>query len=457
MAADNMQRPPSLPSIPDLELDSFHMDIDTPEDEDFDEKNDKAIVLLSDGEEESTTTTTTTTTSSCSITLGHSSSLSSSSSFSQNQNRILPHKRSIPLRFASPAPSASTVTTRLSLPGYHLTPQPSYHHPLPFSLPPGPGPQEIYESYTITYHHPVFPKPSSSSIAKRIIPLSRLFTRTTGINTATQGEGEESEPGRVLSVVPNPHFSQDELRHVVQREYKTLFTLRTGRPPSEYTRDLEMRLRAAEWKVQDEIYDLLNDRCGASSTCYKRREWRVVMLVSVEGGEMVDHSLGEDGKERWEGPREDVGVELETGGSGLNCSSWRWVVDMFGCGMPVGMEKDEGRRRRLNKVSKITKAGKAGEIQKGSGLGGKKRRAPITEYRLVIRGKEVSECQEEGGWRWYNRYSRPWREVDDHHRQDQEEKKEGVKRRWSGIRRSISSSGAGSVRVMMGEKSYVDF
>ncbi|KAK3985273.1 hypothetical protein QBC44DRAFT_162073 [Cladorrhinum sp. PSN332] len=399
-------RPPSLPSIPDLELDSFHMDMDTRE------ENEKSQQLFTSAEydllEESTTSSSTI--------LGDSSS--SSTSFHRSNSQILPHRRSIPIRFASPAPSSSsTIITRLSYPPASTsTLQPLLYHqlPPPFST----SNPEVYESYTLTYHHP---SPSSSSnptsaSSLLLCGLIPLYTRTT----------TQTEPGRVLSVVPNPHFSQQELYDVVQREYRTLFTARTGRPPSEYSADLERRLRGLEWKVQDEIMDLLNDRVGSSSSAYRRREWRAVVLVEVEGGDVVGEIR--EGGGQWEGPRDPEG----RGGVG---KWWKVLIkNNLNCGRIT--------RRRI-------------------GGGGKVKKAPVTEYRLILRGKEVaggtSGCEE--GWRWYNRYSRPWRDVD-----EEEEKRrlggqgqeQGVKRRWSGITRSSSASGFGGGIPGMGEK-YVDF
>lgn len=232
----------------------------------------------------------------------------------------------------------------------------------------------------------------------------------------------------MISIVPNPHFSQTELRDVAQREYKTLFPARTGKPPSSYTSDLEARLRGLDWKVQDEIWELLGDRTGSTSTGRKRREWRVVVLVEVEGGEVVDENHAEEGEEEgrgWGGMITGPRDVMQTGG-------WKGAVKRLGA---RGRKLDGGGRRRRSN-------------------GGK--RAPVTEYRLILRGREVKSCEdrEEQGWRWYNRYSRPWREVDEKEEEEEEGKKlKKSTRRWSSVRRSDSGR---AVDGGLGDK-YVDF
>lgn len=175
-------------------------------------------------------------------------------------------------------------------------------------------------------------------------------------------------------MIPNPHFSQDELSSTLVTD-KSLFTARTGRPPSLHSSDLELRLRSLDFKVQDEIYDLLNDRVQSSSNSFRRREWRVVVLAEVEGGEMTD--------------------------------------------APSAL-RDEvvAKRRRLLGDGVIGKRLRKTKQQRP--------RMPLTEYRLILRGTEAKTNN--AGWGDYNRYSRPWRAAD--------EKELGVRRRWSSMTRA---------------------
>ncbi|KAK4101209.1 hypothetical protein N658DRAFT_496510 [Parathielavia hyrcaniae] len=137
-----------------------------------------------------------------------------------------------------------------------------------------------------------------------------------------------------------------------------------------YAADVEKRIRKLDWKVQDEIYELLSDRVQSSSNAFRRREWRVVVLTEVPGGELTDSPTG----------FEAAGISERSG-----CFPWA------------------GARRSLRMRMKPAPA------------------MPITEYRLVLRGTEVKANDQ--GWGYFNRYSRPWREAD--------EKEVGEKRRWS--------------------------
>jgi hypothetical protein len=157
----------------------------------------------------------------------------------------------------------------------------------------------------------------------------------------------------VSSVVPNAHFSQDELASVVKRE--PAVQCKTGKSAdADYAALLEKRLRKLDWTVQDEIYDLLNDRVQASSSAFRHRDWRVVVLVEVPGGEMTD---------------------APTKGK-----------------LARGYSSKKGRLA-------------------GSTIWNPKPRMPITEYRLVLRGTETKANDE--GWGYHNRYSRPWRDADE--------------------------------------------
>lgn len=120
-----------------------------------------------------------------------------------------------------------------------------------------------------------------------------------------------------------------------------------------YAADLEARIRRLDWKVQDEIYELLGDRMQSSSNAFRRRDWRVVVLSEVPGGELTDQPTG------------------------------------FG----AFDEREKGWKR-------------------GGGMGdGRPHNLPVTEYRLILRGTETRANDQ--GWGHYNRYSRPWRDADE--------------------------------------------
>lgn len=119
----------------------------------------------------------------------------------------------------------------------------------------------------------------------------------------------------------------------------------------EYAADLEARLRTLDWKVQDEIYELLGDRVQSSSNAFRRREWRVVVLTEVPGGELTD---------------------APTGFGTASCL----------CNAGAGAGDDRG----VNAM-------------------------PVTEYRLILRGTETKV--NDAGWGYYNRYSRPWKTADE--------------------------------------------
>jgi hypothetical protein len=139
-----------------------------------------------------------------------------------------------------------------------------------------------------------------------------------------------------------------------------------------YAADVERRVRRLEWKVQDEIYELLSDRVQSSSSAFRRREWRVVALTEVPGGELTDAPTGFGGVA-------GVGDGTIAGGCG---KMWKG--------------KCTRRRKRVPDM-------------------------PITEYRLILRGTETKV--NDRGWGYYNRYSRPWKLAD--------EKEMGERRRWS--------------------------
>lgn len=254
----------------------------------------------------------------------------------------------------------------------------------------------IHESWTITYHHPH--------------PRTTSHVRVLGVTLWRRFEREE---GSILSVVPNTHFSQDELAATVAlhessaaaqalRQRKRRLSKVQPPPPADqqqqnaamglsgvlgvgggggwesavHAAELETRIRGLDWKVQDEIYELLSDRVQSSSNAFRRREWRVVVMAAIPGGELTDSptgftaaAVGRVGKRRWFGR-----------------GSWRWK---------------EIAGARTNWDPKM----------------------PVTEYRLILRGTETKA--NDHGWGYYNRYSRPWRMAD--------EKEIGEKRRWSSM------------------------
>jgi hypothetical protein len=194
--------------------------------------------------------------------------------------------------------------------------------------------------------------------------------------------------------VPNTHFSQDELAATVALHEASVLAHKERRlckPRTEgndgagassgsgtggggwgsavYAADLERRIRKLEWKVQDEIYELLSDRVQSSSNAFRRREWRVVVLTEVPGGELTDSPTG-----------------FRRGGKRRGCLGWAGIRSL---------------RMRMKRAPDM----------------------PVTEYRLVLRGTETRANDQ--GWGYYNRYSRPWRAAD--------EKEVGDRRRWSSV------------------------
>ncbi|KAK3937354.1 hypothetical protein QBC46DRAFT_392856 [Diplogelasinospora grovesii] len=205
----------------------------------------------------------------------------------------------------------------------------------------------VLESWTIVWHAP------STRVVSWFNCLGiRWWART------------EAENPHILSVVPNVHFSQEELASVCARDQAqfaadTTTTRKTSNPALLCCEDLERRLRRLDWTVQDEIYDLLNDRVQSSSNAFRRREWKVVVLMQAPGGEMTD-----------------APVIKQTQKKTRTC----------------------GRRFLLRKMLSLGKQKQAAT-------------PPITEYHLILRGTEVKT--NEKGWGYFNRYSRPWRDVDE--------------------------------------------
>ncbi|KAH6847845.1 hypothetical protein B0I37DRAFT_415556 [Chaetomium sp. MPI-CAGE-AT-0009] len=361
MAPSN--RPPSLPSIPDIALDLDEKAQLLPELEE----------VLSSGGETSTT-------------LDEDDEFRPSRSHSTRTQNSFHRRIVLPSRFPSIS-SSHAPTTLTTLP---LSPR---RHDVtcqvqPLQLPP--SQKLIYESWTITYHHPA--------------PRTKVHIRALGVTLWRQFDCRDDEAGSVLSVVPNTHFAQAELAATValheasvtacaaarRRPKRTLskpmIVGSAGKNGSSggdgssgtggggwwegavYAADLERRVRALDWRVQDEIYELLSDRVQSSSNAFRRRDWRVVALTEVPGGELTDSPTG----------------------------FWRFEEQKRGW---FGF----GKAKRLS-----VKANRRPDM-------------PVTEYRLVLRGAETKTNDQ--GWGHYNRYSRPWRAAD--------EKEIGDRRRWS--------------------------
>ncbi|KAM7190860.1 hypothetical protein V8F20_009544 [Naviculisporaceae sp. PSN 640] len=214
-------------------------------------------------------------------------------------------------------------------------------HTKTFQVPAGgDSPKSVLESWVITYHA------QEKKVTAWYQWLGICWWRRI-----------EIEGARILAVVPNCHFSQEEMESVcaaARNEYSPPRSREESQVSgdTEYTADLERRLRKLDWVVQDEIYDLINDRIQSSSNSFRRREWKLVVLNEVPGGEITEAL------------------------SGAGRRGHRRLLDrMF-------------RRRRR----------KAAEL-------------PITEYRLILCGTETKANGE--GWACHNRYSRPWQVVDD--------------------------------------------
>ncbi|KAK4171015.1 hypothetical protein QBC36DRAFT_105835 [Triangularia setosa] len=315
---------------------------------------------------------------------------------SKSQSTIL-QTRSPPFRVNTPNLSYQNRPKSISCLGdllyqskaLHTSPTPSYHSTTSIIS----SSINFLESWTISYHAPV----------------ERLTTRYSLLGFSFPLCGRtEIEEGRILSITPNTHFTQSELLSDIASD-KAHFTARTGKPPSMHPGDLDRRIRCLEWKVQDEIYDLLNDRVASSSNAFKRREWKVVVMVSVEAGEMMTEGMIDDE------------AKTKTRG-GRDGSKRRRLLDGIGTGGFL--------RNVLKREKKMPKA-------------------PVTEYRLILRGREAKENEE--GWGYYNRYTKPWRAVGEN---IEAKGKVRMKRRWS----SMSTIATMTTATKTGRsEGYVDF
>lgn len=100
-----------------------------------------------------------------------------------------------------------------------------------------------------------------------------------------------------MSIEPKTQFGQNELAEVVScvrgRHKPKLFGSRS------YDIDVETRLRKIDWSVQDELYKLIRDRTENSSSSFRRREYKLAVLLEVPGGEMTDAGAGAQCNKAW--------------------------------------------------------------------------------------------------------------------------------------------------------------
>lgn len=105
-----------------------------------------------------------------------------------------------------------------------------------------------YESWAITYRRP------SESLRNWSSFLGYKFRKTV-----------EVDPGKIIAVVPKTRFAQSDLEDVVVRT-KTLhrWNSRVG-----YEEDLERRLHKLDYRVQDELYAIMERQEADEEKNYK--------------------------------------------------------------------------------------------------------------------------------------------------------------------------------------------
>lgn len=139
----------------------------------------------------------------------------------------------------------------------------------------------IYESWTLSYHRPTVHVVSQF----KSFCILKYLKKTTTV------------PGRVMSIEPKTQFGQKELAEVVccvrDQHKPKLFGSAT------YDKDVENRLRKLDWTVQDELYKLIRDRTENASNTFRRREYKLVVLLEVPGGEMTDAGSGVQCNKKW--------------------------------------------------------------------------------------------------------------------------------------------------------------
>lgn len=222
----------------------------------------------------------------------------------------------------------------------------------------------VYECWTVIYRRP---RRETQSLLRCL--GCKLWDASTTV-----------APGEVVAAVPQTHFAQTELAAVVDDARSRYEPLTLVSP--DYDGHLERRLRRLDGTVQDELYALIRDRTSHASNAFRRREYKLVVLLGVPGCEMTDAGYVSRAK-RW---TELSGLESESAKSAAaaappsgSLSSWlSWGLG-WGCG---GM-----RRSRDRKASSHV------------------------EYRVILRGSEVKT--NDAGWSVYDRYTQPWKLADE--------------------------------------------
>lgn len=107
-----------------------------------------------------------------------------------------------------------------------------------------------------------------------------------------------SDPGFVMSVDPKVHFGQEELATVVDCT-REQHDARSRLVPRSYDGEVERRLRTLNSSVQTELYKLLRDRTENASSAFRRREYKLAVLLEVLGGDMTDAGSEPRGRGSW--------------------------------------------------------------------------------------------------------------------------------------------------------------
>ncbi|ROW07074.1 hypothetical protein VPNG_06639 [Cytospora leucostoma] len=135
----------------------------------------------------------------------------------------------------------------------------------------------IYEAWTLTYNWP------TAQMDKR----HDILNCTWWLNFPV-GEGH------VSIIEPKTHYSQKELASVVSAAHEQ----HPSRTTWSYDEDVEDRLRRLDRPVQEELYRLLRDRTENASNQFRRREYRIVVMTEVHGGDMTDACSRPRGQKR---------------------------------------------------------------------------------------------------------------------------------------------------------------
>ncbi|KAK7741840.1 hypothetical protein SLS53_004906 [Cytospora paraplurivora] len=136
----------------------------------------------------------------------------------------------------------------------------------------------IYEAWTLTYKWP------TAQMNKR----HDILNCTWWLNFP-------AGQGHVSTIEPKTHYSQKELASVVSAAREQ----HPSRTTWSCDEDVEYRLRRLDRPVQEELYRLLRDRTENASNLFRRREYRIVVMTEVHGGEMTDACPRLRGNKRW--------------------------------------------------------------------------------------------------------------------------------------------------------------